>query len=176
MNIPNFLTVVRFCLIPVFVYTYVFQQNVWLALFILIMSGLTDILDGYIARRFNQITRWGMAFDPIADKLTQITTAFCIAYMGEWTMWIAFAFLLVKELLMIIYGIKLYKKKDVVVPANWYGKVATCFFYAVFVILLAGGSMPEIAKEVIVIAAVLFGIFAFVRYAMLFFKIKEKNF
>ena len=72
MNVPNTLTVVRLILVPVFVITMFAplpQSWRWLPLAIIVLSGITDVADGYIARRFNQITQLGKVLDPLADKL-----------------------------------------------------------------------------------------------------------
>ncbi len=175
MNIPNALTVIRFALVPVFVYSYLFAHNTVAAVVILAVSGLTDVLDGYIARRFNLVTRWGAAFDPIADKLTQTTAALCIAISGYKIMWLVFGFLVVKELLMILGGITLYKKGDVVVSANWYGKAATLLFYGVFfVLMIFHDSLTDSSIVLLAVAAVGLSVFALVRYAMIFFGVKKK--
>ncbi len=177
MNIPNSLTVIRFLLIPVFAYSYLFTKSVSVSVAVLAVSGITDVLDGYIARRFNMITKWGAAFDPIADKLTQITVAFCIAFAGHKIMWFVFGFLVIKELIMVLGGITLYKKSDVVVSANWYGKAATLLFYAVFFLLIIfGNSLPDTSKTVVAILAIALSIFALIRYAIIFFGVKNKLF
>ena len=176
MNIPNILTVIRFLLIPVFAYQYIVQGNVAWAAIILVLSGVTDVLDGYIARRYNLVTKWGVVFDPIADKLTQLTVAFCIAFKGLELMWIAFGLMLAKELVLVCGGIKLYRKADVVVPANWFGKVATLVFYLVFfMLILFGNQISEEVKETMVIVALSLSIFALFSYIINFFKI-QKNF
>lgn len=175
MNIPNILTAFRLVLIPVFAYVYLHGSNITAAVIILAVSGLTDVLDGYIARKANMVTRWGMAFDPIADKLTQITVALCIALAGYRIMWVVFGFLLFKELVMVLGGIRLYKKRDVVVSANWYGKAATLLFYLVFFMLIIfGDNLPESFKYILTATAVALSIFAFIRYAILFFGIRKK--
>ena len=69
-NIPNILTIIRFILVP-FIYTSVINKHFLTALIIFTISALTDILDGYIARKFNYITDIGKLMDPLADKLTQ---------------------------------------------------------------------------------------------------------
>ena len=71
MNIPNLLTGIRFLLIPVFFLVFYsdMPNNITAATFVFILAGITDILDGYIARRYNMVTRWGIVFDPLADKL-----------------------------------------------------------------------------------------------------------
>ncbi len=175
MNIPNVLTVIRFLLIPVFAYEYLQDYVVW-ATIILVLSGVTDVLDGYIARRYNLVTKWGVVFDPIADKLTQLTVAFCIAFKGVQIMWVAFALMLAKELVLVCGGIKLYRKADVVVPANWFGKVATLFFYFVFfMLILFENKITLEVKETMVIVALSLSIFALFSYVINFFKI-QKNF
>ena len=76
-TIPNLLSLIRILLIPVFVALFFHDEMIGAAL-ILILSGLTDTLDGYIARHFNMITNLGKVLDPIADKLTQAVVAFCL--------------------------------------------------------------------------------------------------
>ena len=73
-TIPNLLSVIRIALIPVFAVMYL-NGNQLLAIAILAVSGLTDLFDGKIARRFNQVSALGKILDPVADKLTQITIA-----------------------------------------------------------------------------------------------------
>lgn len=176
MNIPNFITCIRFLLIPAFVYEYLFAGDMRLSFIILFLSGFTDFLDGFIARKFNMITKWGTVFDPLADKLTQIITAFCIAYSGIDLMWIPFAFLVIKELLFICGGTFLFKNKDVVIPAKWYGKVATVLYYAVFLLMIIFGDTlshhPFVTLAMITVA-LSFSILSFVRYGLKFLKLRK---
>ena len=69
--IPNILTIIRFVLIPYIVYL-IFQEQYIMALVVLVVSGITDLLDGFIARRFECITDFGKLVDPLADKATQV--------------------------------------------------------------------------------------------------------
>ena len=117
MNIPNLLTFFRLLLIPVFVYSYSFAGNTAASVVILAVSGITDVLDGYIARKYNMSTPFGSVFDPVVDKLTQITVALCIALSGLAVMWFVFGFLIIKEAAMVVGGISLYRKKTVMPPA-----------------------------------------------------------
>ncbi|OQB13918.1 MAG: putative CDP-diacylglycerol--glycerol-3-phosphate 3-phosphatidyl-transferase 2 [Firmicutes bacterium ADurb.Bin193] len=175
MNLPNVLTVVRFFLIPVFAYTYLSGEDVVIPVVVLAVSGLTDILDGYIARKYNLITKWGIVFDPIADKLTQLTVAFCIALKGYSPMWIVFGVLFVKELVMVLGGINLYKKSDVVISANWYGKVATLIFYILFfTLIISGGNIGGIEGAVMIACALALSLFALIRYTIVFFGMRKK--
>ena len=78
ITIPNILSFFRLCLIPVIVWQYTVNNNYTLSLWILALSGLTDIADGIIARKFGMISNFGKAFDPVADKQTQIAVLFCL--------------------------------------------------------------------------------------------------
>ena len=118
MNVPNILTVFRFLLIPVFIYFFFsdLPNNYVISAVIFILAGITDILDGYIARKFNIITKWGKLMDPLADKAIQLTVIFCLAYIKLVPLWAIFI-ILIKEILMVIGGVVLYKDK-IVVRAN----------------------------------------------------------
>lgn len=173
--IPNIITGIRFLLIPAFVYEYMFSENLNIAFIILALSAVTDFLDGFIARRFDMITKWGTVFDPLADKLTQITVAFCIAQKGIKLMWIPFAVLVIKELIFICGGTFLFKNKDVVIKAKWYGKVATTLYYLFFAILIVFGDKlvrkPEVIISMIVIV-LSFSLLSFINYGLKFLKLK----
>ena len=78
ITIPNLLSVLRILLILPFVYFFM-TGNVLLAGLMLALSGLSDLFDGMIARKFNQVTDLGKMLDPVADKLTQGTVAICLA-------------------------------------------------------------------------------------------------
>ena len=174
MNIPNILTFVRICLIPVFVWQF-FCGNPVVAACVLIISGITDVLDGYIARRYNLITKFGTVFDPFADKLTQLTAAFCIAFGGYRPMWIVFAFVFVKELVFALGGIKLYKRSETVVMAKWYGKVATFVFYCSFFLLIVfSDAMASAVKAMIICVALAFSLLSLISYSRAFYKLQKK--
>lgn len=130
-NIPNILTIIRFILIP-FIYISVISGHFLTALIIFTISALTDILDGYIARKFNYITDIGKLIDPLADKLTQISLLLSLAILGILPWWI-FLIVFVKELVLVVSASVLYSKKDVVVYSKWYGKLATTLFYLAIV-------------------------------------------
>lgn len=129
-NLPNILTIIRFLLIP-FIVFYIFTGNYILAFAFFTISGLTDIADGFIARKFNFISTFGKLMDPLADKLTQITTLASLAITHVIPIWILIIVLL-KEFIMICGASFLYGK-DVVVYSKWYGKLATVLFYIAIV-------------------------------------------
>lgn len=132
-HIPNTLTIIRFLLIP-FIVINIFMGNYILAFLFFTISGLTDIADGFIARRFNLISNFGKLMDPLADKLTQIATLTSLVLTNIIPIWILLIVLL-KEFIMIVGASFLYGK-DVVVYSRWYGKLATVLFYIAIVISL----------------------------------------
>ena len=129
-NIPNALTIVRFILIPFIVY-YILTGQYIAGFVILTISGLTDILDGFIARKFNFITNFGKLIDPLADKATQIAVLASLTFKGIVPLWILMI-VFIKEILMVAGASFLYGKK-LVVSSRWYGKLATVLFYVAIV-------------------------------------------
>ena len=129
-HVPNTLTVIRILLIP-FIVINIFVENYVTAFVFFTISGLTDIVDGFIARKFNLISNFGKLMDPLADKLTQIATLTSLVLTNIIPIWILIIVLL-KEFIMICGASFLYGK-DVVVYSKWYGKLATVLFYIAIV-------------------------------------------
>ena len=129
--IPNILTVLRFFLIPFAVYYLVNEQYIVAIVFICI-SGLTDVLDGAIARKFNFITNFGKLIDPLADKITQLSLLGTLVLKGIIPLWILIIVLL-KEATMVAGASFLYGK-ELVVSSKWYGKAATVLFYLAIIV------------------------------------------
>lgn len=142
-HVPNALTIIRFLLIPIIVVN-IFNGNYILAFVFFTISGITDIADGCIARKFNLISNFGKLMDPLADKLTQIATIASLTLMHIIPIWIL-VIVLLKELIMIAGASFLYGK-DVVVYSKWYGKLATVLFYLaiVFSLLINQFELPSI--------------------------------
>ncbi|BCS81100.1 CDP-diacylglycerol--glycerol-3-phosphate 3-phosphatidyltransferase [Anaerocellum diazotrophicum] len=163
MNLPNILTILRFLLVPIF--TAVFfshlKYNYILALIIFLLSGLTDILDGFIARKYNMVTQFGKLFDPLADKLMILTVLWCLVlkeYIPPWVFYIVLA----KEIFMILGSALLYGKIKIVVSANIYGKISTFLFYiAIFSLILRW----QISFYILILALII-AIFALVMYIL----------
>ena len=132
-NIPNILTIIRFILIPI-ILNFIFQGDYISGIIIFSISGLTDVLDGFIARKFNLISNFGKLMDPLADKLTQISVLAALVSVKIIPVWIL-AIVVLKELIMVVGASFLYGK-DVVVYSKWYGKLATVLFYLAIVFSL----------------------------------------
>ncbi len=129
-NVPNILTIIRFILIPFIVYFILVGEYIS-AFITLTISGITDILDGFIARRFNFITNFGKLVDPLADKSTQVAVLASLTFKGMIPLWILLI-IFIKEIVMVSGASFLYGKK-LVVSSKWYGKLATVLFYIAIV-------------------------------------------
>lgn len=129
-TIPNLLSMVRIAMIPLVVFVYVGLAMHGLATALIALAAFTDILDGWIARRFDMISDVGKVLDPVADKLMQAALMICV-----WSEYphILYLFLLfaVKEIYMLIWGLMLFKKKDDVSYALWHGKLNTTILICV---------------------------------------------
>lgn len=125
-HVPNILTIIRFILIVPIVIAIAYE-NFILALVFLILSAITDILDGTIARKFNLVSDFGKLVDPLADKTTQMAILITLSLKGIIPFWIL-AIVVLKEFAMISGASFLYGK-ELVVSSKWYGKLATVLFY-----------------------------------------------
>ena len=129
-TVPNVLTMIRLLLVPVFVVVYfrTTAEPKYAALAVFAAASLTDMLDGFLARKLNQITDFGKLFDPLADKLMVLTAMVCQALTGVFP-WIAVIVVACKELFMVLGGLFLLSR-DVVVFSNIFGKAAQVCFIA----------------------------------------------
>lgn len=129
INLPNLLTALRILLVPALLIAFFHApRNRQLpSLMIFLAAGLTDCLDGYLARRFNQITTLGKVLDPIADKLITASALICLAWLGA-IEWLALGVIVVKEIYMGI-GASFCLKHRIEVASDIYGKLATLLFY-----------------------------------------------
>lgn len=151
--VPNILTTLRLLMIPVFIYF--FYRLPLVAAVVFTLACITDIVDGYLARRFNVVSKFGMLFDPLADKLLQISAFLCLCFTQVLPVW-AVTIVVVKELLMIAGALFLLKKNQVI-PANRLGKLGTVVSFIAVISLIAAGVSDPVAANiwsvVIVIAA-----------------------
>ena len=129
-HIPNALTILRFILIPFIVY-YIAKEKYVDAFIYLTISGITDVLDGIIARKFNFITNFGKLIDPLADKATQISILVTLSLKNIIPIWIL-VIVFLKEFVMVSGASFLYGK-ELVVSSRWYGKLSTVLFYIAIV-------------------------------------------
>lgn len=175
LNIPNILTLIRLILVPVMGIC-MFNEMYFVSSIIFLTASITDVLDGYIARHYNQITDFGKFFDPLADKLLSVTALFFLAFHcriseeSAFLNWIIPILVFTKELLIGIGGLVIYKSKRVIRGASWYGKGATVFFF-IAILLLMFDKTIRLGRAAIVIAFMC-SVFALIMYARVYFTIQ----
>lgn len=141
-TIPNLLTVFRILLIPLIVWLYCGRQDYPLAAWALVLSGVTDVADGFIARRFHMVSDLGKVLDPIADKLTQTAALVCLLIRFQAVWWLL-GVLVVKETVMTVMGVLVIRRTGAVYSAAWHGKLATCVLYAVILAHIIWYDIPQ---------------------------------
>ena len=128
LTVPNALSLFRILLVPVFMYLYIGKQNTLWTAIVLIISCASDVIDGPIARKFNQVSDVGKALDPIGDKLTQIGLMVCLITKYP-LMWVPAIIIVIKEIVSGILGLVTIKKANVVKGAVWHGKLTTVLLF-----------------------------------------------
>lgn len=143
LTIPNLLSLVRLLLIPLISWLYIAREEYVPAVAVIVLSGATDVLDGYIARHYDMVSDLGKIIDPIADKLTQVAMILCL-YNRYRTVRYLLGLFIIKEVIMAIFGWLAIRKKDSVNSAQWFGKVTTVALYGSMVILFLFPTIPEV--------------------------------
>ncbi len=191
-KIPNILTAVRILLIPLFVVVFLWENGnirvgadpenegsgYVIAAIIIIISGLTDAADGFIARKFDMITDLGKVLDPFADKLTQAAVVVCLIfrYSEIWQAVAAlFGIILIKEITMLVMGVLFLKKGQDLGGAKWFGKLATIVFYVLVIILIGAPSLSTPAALVMVSVMALFAVLSFVLYMREYYRLWQSR-
>lgn len=170
-TIPNLLSFLRLCMIPLIIWLYCSQENYALTAAVLVLSGITDTVDGFIARRFNMVTDIGKALDPIADKLTQASVMFCLLTRFQ-MMLIPLLLLIFKELCNGIMSLVVIKKTGKVCGADWHGKVCTWLLYAMMFLHIVWFDISREWSTVLISICVImmtvsFGLYMIRNYKML---------
>lgn len=190
-KLPNILTLARIALIPVFVVVFLWEDGFiknsavnsqtngyLLAAIIVIISGITDAADGFIARRFNMITDLGKALDPLADKLTQAAIVVCliVRYRSIWWLLVALFFLIfIKEITMLVVGLVFLKKGQDLGGAKWFGKLATIVFYVIVIILIGAPSMDTTMAVIMICVMFVFTAVTFILYMREYFRLYKQR-
>ncbi len=170
LTIPNILTCIRLFLMPVFLWVYFapIENAKYIAMGVLAFSFITDVLDGFIARKFNMISNIGKVLDPIADKLMQVSVLVCIAFGRAKLVWVV-AFLLVKEILIGIGALALYRKHKKLLSSNWFGKVS-CFISILASLILVFAEITVAVEWTCVAFIVVVNIVAFISYLIVYIR------
>lgn len=176
LGIPNLLSIFRIMLIPVFVLLYLSEMKYSgiLAVAVLVISGITDILDGFIARKFHLVSELGRIFDPLADKLIQMTVCICLVIKHTALIWVLYL-LILKELIMVTASVTIVKKGRKMIPARWFGKLGTVAFYFVVIAIIAFN--PSIVITNILLGVILgYMIFSLIMYIPAYMKVMVKKY
>lgn len=159
MNLPNKLTVLRVCMVPVFVVLMLMESlgdaGKYAAAVVFILASATDWLDGYLARKNNLVTDFGKFMDPIADKLLVCSAMICLVEKGLLPAWIVIV-IIGRE--FIISGFRLVASdKGVVIAASYWGKFKTVsqMIMVILLILDLGGVFDTLAQIFTWIALIL---------------------
>lgn len=163
LTIPNILSFLRICMIPFIVWFYCVKEQYSVVGFILIVSGATDIIDGYIARHFNMISDVGKALDPIADKLTQGIMLICLILRFPF-MIVPLVVLSIKETFMFITNFLVIQKTGVVPGAEWHGKAATVLLYSMMILHTFWYEIPKNISSVLIFACAVMISLSFMLY------------
>ncbi len=170
-TIPNILTMFRILLIPLLIHFCLMDISIYV-LIIFILSMASDVLDGYIARKFNLTSDVGKVLDPLADKLTMIAFVLCLLIQGLFPLWILL-FIVIKENLLGFATLFLLKK-DIVVYSNFWGKASTCIFSMGIMFAIIFKDKPWGVN--IFIVGIIFSIIAFINYARIaYIRLKEQS-
>lgn len=164
MNVPNILTLFRLFLVTVFVLEFFsqMQNSLIISIIIFLCAGFTDVLDGYIARKHNLVTKWGMVIDPLADKIMLVTVLTCLAIKNYIPSWILII-IAVKELFMVAAGTILYNR-NIVIPSNQFGKITTIMFYISIFTLTVSKTLGRYLIYLSVIGALI----TFINYLLIY--------
>lgn len=177
MTIPNILSLVRIVLITPFVVFFINKQYL-VSVILIVVSGLTDWFDGWIARNFNQMSELGKILDPLADKLTLVAVGICMIFLEPFAS-IPMGIMVVKDLLMLIGGTIIIKRGIIPPNSKWYGKLGTFMFYLTvgYIVLteIIGYVNPTLTI-ILLSATSAIMVFALISYIIMFFEIiKDDN-
>ena len=140
-SLPNILSYLRILLLIPFVMLYCKYEAYGWSAAVIIASGLTDVADGFIARRYKMTTEWGKIMDPLADKLTQATVSACLIFKYHPMVYLLIV-IVIKEGMQGIGGLLLYRKLRQMRSSEWFGKLSTFFFFALVAYLIL---LPDFA-------------------------------
>ena len=169
-SIPNLMGYFRILLIPLFSWMYCTADSTgdyYAAAVVVGVSGLTDMFDGKIARRFHMITELGKFIDPLADKLTQAALLICLAVRYP-LMRAVLVLFVIKEGFMVVMGALLLPRGKKLDGAMWFGKVCTAVLYAVLFLLLLLPGIGTTAANVLIGICGAFLLFSFLMYIPVF--------
>ncbi len=164
LTIPNLLSLLRLCMIPLFVMLYLHERYLETAL-TLFLSGMTDLIDGWYARRFHAVSDLGKALDPVADKLTQAAMLLCLTSNHRQLIF-PLVLLVIKEIFAALSGLAVIKVTGSVPSAVWHGKAATLLLYLLMIVHVIWKEIPTVLSNVLTGASVVMMLLSMTLYAI----------
>lgn len=181
-TIPNILTYIRIICVPFFIWLMLdsrIPNNIYYAFGVFLFASVTDVVDGFIARHFNMVSDIGKVTDPLADKMLQVSTLFCLTLIGKihWAFPLVFC---IKEAYMVLGGgviIKIFKS-EYVIQSNFFGKGATVLNTFGIVMAFFVNEVNDAYDFAVVVILTCGAVFAVVTagiYTYKFFKFRKKE-
>ena len=171
LTIPNMLSLFRLLLIPVIIWLYFWKEKYIYAAVVIMLSGITDVIDGYIARKFNMVSDVGKVLDPIADKLTQAVVLICLG--SRYPLLLLLVLIMaVKEAVSGLVTLAAIKKTKEIKGADWHGKATTCLLYFTILLHLLWGDIPNFVTIITTVLCMCFMLLSFYRNVKL---LREKR-
>lgn len=173
LNLPNIITLGRILLIPLFILVFWTSNpyRIYYSMLIFAVAGFSDILDGYLARSLNLVTKLGKVLDPLADKLMVITALVSLFMVDMMPLWLV-VLIILKEVLIVTGSLLIVvRRNSEVVSANIYGKIATLAVYAVIFAQAFKAPLRDLLTYVAGLAAIV----AFINYMIIFLKYRTKT-
>ena len=177
VSIPNLMGYFRILLIPVIVWRYLTADSIGdyrIAAVIIGISGITDFLDGFVARKFHMVTKLGKAVDPIADKITQGAIVLSLSFRFPLMTVLAVLFV-IKEGFMGIMGILMLRKGRMLNGAMWFGKVCTAVLYLVMFLLILIPNIPMTGANILIGISGALMLLSFLLYIPVFGKMNREG-
>ena len=165
ITIPNILSTVRLLMIPFMLWAYCALESPEITAILVVLSGLTDVVDGFIARRFNMISDLGKALDPVADKLTQIAILFCLVTRFPLIL-LPLVLIIIKEISSGVLRAIILHKANEVEGAVWHGKANTVILYTVMFIHIVWYNIPLTVSAIFIFASTAMMLLSFVLYSI----------
>lgn len=170
-KLPNILCYIRILMVPLFLYVYFTaetQHDYYFATMIVLASGITDFLDGQIARRCNMVTDLGRVIDPIADKLMQLSMLAALMLNVRY-MYLLVVYLVLKEVISTVFAFICWKTLHRRLNgAKWYGKVCTALLYAVMLVMVAFPQLPQVYQKILLLVCAAALTLSFVMYLRIY--------
>lgn len=173
-TVPNILSFCRLAMIPLIVYCYIWLENSLLTAGLLLLSGITDVADGIIARTFNMVSELGKALDPIADKLTQAVMLVCLISKFPYVLAAVVVFA-VKEILNGLGNLRLMRSTGKVHGALWHGKISTALLYIVMFIHIIWYTIPPTLSYILISLCIAVMLLSSLLYTIRNIKSRKEN-